>query len=95
MFLKCARSTVEAEWSREKPRILRIITMIIIIAVECLFHARNSIKGFMYNITSVLKPLELKFCFRDEKNGAEKVRAPLKAAAELKSSRDARTHIAF
>lgn len=80
MFLKCARSTVRVEWGREKPRVLRIITMIIIITVECVFHARNSIKGFMYSITSVLKPLELKFCFRDEKNGAEKVRAPLKMA---------------
>lgn len=80
MLLKCARSTVGAEWKREKARILRIITMIIIITVKCLFHARNSNKGFMYSITSVLKPLELKFCFRDEKNRAEKVRAPLKAA---------------
>lgn len=54
--VKCARSIVGAEWGREKPRILRIITMIIIITVECLFHARNSTKGFMYSITSVLKP---------------------------------------
>lgn len=56
MEVKCARSIVGAEWGREKPRILRIITMIIIITFECLFHARNSTKGFMYSITSVLKP---------------------------------------
>lgn len=66
--LQCARSAVRDEWGRERPRSLRIITMIIIITLECLFHARNSIKGFMYSITAVLKPWELKLCFREETN---------------------------
>lgn len=56
VVLQCASSAVRDEWGRERPRSLRIITTIIIITLECLFHARNSIKGFMYSITAVLKP---------------------------------------
>lgn len=67
-FLKCTRSIVRTEWGRERPWSLRIVTMIIIITLECLFHARLSIKGFMYSIPAVLKPWELSLRFREETN---------------------------
>lgn len=62
----------QAEWGRERPGSLRITTTIIIITLGCLLDARNSIKGFTYSITAVLKPWELKLCFREETNETQR-----------------------